>query len=109
MKVERRAAREVRAMTVQEVVLRAMQGRLTWSQAADIIGVTPRHMRRMKRLFEIKGYDGIVDHRGSTPRRKRIRLEIIDKLCRLKREKYADYSVQHFWEKVTEHHGINIG
>lgn len=96
-------------MTVQEVIVRAMQGRLTWSQAADIIGVTPRHMRRMKRLFALKGYDGIVDHRGSTARRKRIPVETIEKLCRLKREKYADYSVQHFWEKATERHGIEIG
>ena len=27
---------------------------------------------------------------------------------RLKREQYADFSVQHFWEKATEEHGIAI-
>lgn len=96
-------------MTRKEVILRAMDGRLTWLQAADILGVTPRHMRRMKKNYERDGYDGIRDHRGSTPRRKRISIEVIAKLCRLKREKYADYSVQHFWEKATEKHGIKIG
>ena len=31
-----------RAMKVQEVILRAMDGKLTWMQAADILGYSPR-------------------------------------------------------------------
>jgi hypothetical protein len=30
-----------RAMTIREVVLRAMSGEITWIQAAEIIGCTP--------------------------------------------------------------------
>jgi len=55
-----------------------------------------------------RGYDGLVDHRGGRPRRKRIPMKTIEALCKLKREKYADFSVQHFWEKATEEHGIAI-
>src|SRR5439155_8922471 len=35
-----------RAMKVQEVILRAMAKKITWWQAAEIIGVSDRQMRR---------------------------------------------------------------
>jgi hypothetical protein len=107
--VKRRIAREARAMTKRSVIMRVFEGKLTWLQAADILGVTPRHMRRVRSLIEHRGYDAIRDHRGSTPRRKRISAEVLGKICQLRRDKYRDYSVQHFWEKLTEKHGIEIG
>jgi hypothetical protein len=36
-----------RAMKVQEVILRALDGKLTWPQAADILGRSPRSIRRL--------------------------------------------------------------
>ena len=35
-----------RAMKVQEVILRAMAKKITWWQAAEIIGISDRQMRR---------------------------------------------------------------
>ena len=35
-----------RAMKVQEVILRAMAKRITWWQAAEIVGMSDRSMRR---------------------------------------------------------------
>jgi hypothetical protein len=37
----------------------------------------------MKRRYEERGYDGMVDGRGGKPRRKRIALETIERLCEL--------------------------
>jgi len=37
-----------RAMKVQEVILRAIDGKLTWLQAADILGYSPRTIRRLR-------------------------------------------------------------
>ena len=42
-----RAAME-RAMKVQEVILRAMARKITWWQAAEIIGISDRSMRRWR-------------------------------------------------------------
>jgi transposase len=106
--IERRVWREARAMTRNEVIVRAIGGELTWIQAATICGITARHMRRLKERYQKHGYDGLVDGRSGRPRRKRIAMKTIEKLCKLKREKYADFSVQHFWEKATEEHGIAI-
>ena len=40
-----RAAVE-RAMKVQEVIMRAMAKKITWTQAGEIIGLCDRQMRR---------------------------------------------------------------
>jgi hypothetical protein len=37
-----------RAMKVQEVMLRAWARKITWWQAAEIVGITDRHMRRIR-------------------------------------------------------------
>ena len=95
---------EVKAMTRREVIVRAIAKQITWIQAAWICGITDRHMRRLKERYLGRGYDGLVDQRGGKPRRKRIAVETIAQICELRRERHADFSVQHFWEKVREEH-----
>jgi transposase len=105
---ERRVARESRAMTRQEVVMKAVAGRLSWLQAADILGITPRHVRRLHWKFRTYGVKAIVDNRGGKQRRRRVPLEVLQELFRLRREKYRDFSVTHFHEHVTERHGMKV-
>jgi len=95
-------------MTKHEVLMRAIAKEITWIQAAQICGMSDRQMRRLKREFERRGYEAVVDHRGRTPRRQRIPLATLDRICALKRERYPDFSVQHFWEKLSAEHGIAI-
>src|SRR5512144_2559741 len=108
MDVARQVARETKAMTRKEVIVRAIEGQLTWIAAADILGITPRHLRRVKERWERHGYGGLVDQRSGRPRRKRIPIATIRQLCRLRRERYADFSIQHFWEHATEKHGLEL-
>ena len=95
-------------MTKREVIMRAIAHEITWIQAAHICGVTPRQMRRLKREVERRGYEAVVDHRGRTPRRQRIPLATLEQVCALKRERYPDFSVQHFWEQLASAHDITI-
>lgn len=37
-----------RAMTVQEVMLKALSGEIHWFRAADILGFSPRTLRRWR-------------------------------------------------------------
>jgi hypothetical protein len=53
-----RAAVE-RTMKVQEVILRAMAKKITWWQAAEIIGMSDRQMRRLHWRHREHGYDGL--------------------------------------------------
>jgi helix-turn-helix protein len=106
--IGRRVAREAKRMTRKEVVVRAIAKELTWIQAAEICGITARQMRRLKKRYERHGYDGLVDGRGGKTRRQRIPVATIERLCQLRREQYAEFSVQHFWEKATEEHHLEI-
>jgi transposase len=106
--IERRVQREVRAVTRREVITKAIGGQLSWAEAAVVLGITARHMRRMRRGYERWGMSAVMDQRGGRPRRKRISLGTIEMLCRLKRDLYADFSVRHFLEQVSEKHQVKV-
>jgi hypothetical protein len=107
--VARRVAREARQMTKAEVIVKAIDQQISWVQAADILGVTPRHMRRLKEQYARQGYDGLRDCRGGRPRRRRIPLHTLETLFALRRRgAYADFSIRHFWEFATEQHGLRL-
>ncbi|HEV2114090.1 MAG TPA: helix-turn-helix domain-containing protein [Terriglobales bacterium] len=95
-------------MKVQEVILRAMAKRITWWQAAEIIGISDRQMRRWHRRWEKRGYDGLWDRRCRRPSPRRVPLELAKRVLALYREKYFDFNVRHFHEKLREQHGISL-
>jgi transposase len=97
-----------RAMKVQEVILRAMAKRMTWWQAAEVIGISDRQMRRWRRRWEKFGYDGLLDRRRGRPSSRRVPLELAERVLALYREKYFDFHVRHFHEKLGEKHGIAL-
>src|SRR6201981_468432 len=106
--IERQVQREARAMTRREVITKAIAKRLSWIQAAEIIGIKPRQMRRIRWRVEHYGLEAVMDQRGGRPRRKRIKAGTIELLCRLKGEIFPDFSLRHFYEHVTEKHGVKV-
>lgn len=106
--IEAEIAREARLMTRKEIILKAINRQINWIQAADILGITARHMRRLKVRYEKQGYDGLRDYRSGRPRRKRIGIKTIQELCRLKKEVYPDFSMRHFYEYATEKHKLEL-
>ena len=61
------AAAVERAMKLQDVMLRAMAKRITWFQAAEILGISCQQMWRWKTRFEHEGYEGLFDRRRGIP------------------------------------------
>lgn len=89
-------------------MVQAIAGVITWTVAATILGVSDRHMRRMKARYEQYGVHGLQDQRAGRPRARRVSAVTIQEVCRLKREVYADFSMKHFHEKATEKHGLKL-
>lgn len=102
-----RAAME-RTMKIQEVILRALAKKITWWQAAEIIGISDRQMRRWHWRYREFGYDGLLDHRLGKPSPKRVPLEVVERVFALYREKYFDLNVRHFHEKLHGEHQIGL-
>src|SRR5215212_2322441 len=97
-----------RAMKVQEVILRAAAKKITWIQAAEILGVTPRHMRRWKEKYEEFGFHALFDGRRGKTSPRRVPSATLDEVLRLYRERYFDLNVKHFHEKLTTEHGHTV-
>ena len=97
-----------RAMKVQEVILRAMARKITWWQAAEIIGISDRHMRRWRERYEEFGYDGLFDRRRGKPAPKRVPLALGEQVLGLYRDRYHDLNVRHFHEKLSDEHQIEL-
>jgi transposase len=97
-----------RAMKIQEVLLRAMARKMTWWQAAEILGFSDRHLRRIRERYEEFGYESTFDKRRGQPSPKRVPMATVEKVLALYRDKYFDLNVRHFHEKLREQHEIDL-
>lgn len=95
-------------MKAQEVILKAAAGKLKWWEAAEIMGITDRTMRRWRERLNEHGYSGLWDYRKRSPSPKRVPMQTVEEVLQLYREKYFDFNVQHFHEKLQEKHGIHL-
>jgi transposase len=97
-----------RAMKVQEVVLQAMSKKITWWQAAEILGISDRHMRRWRERYEEFGFRGLFDRRRGRPSPKRVPVATVERVLELYRDRYFDLNVRHFHEKLKSEHQIEL-
>ena len=95
-------------MKVQDVLLKAMAKKITWWEAAEIIGVTDRTMRRWRERFELDGYSGLVDRRKGKPSDKRVPLATVELVLGLYKDTYFDLNMRHFHEKLGKEHQIEL-
>ena len=67
-----------RAMKIRELLLRGMARKITWFQAAEVLGFTDRHLRRIRERYQEFSYDGLFDRRRGKPSPKRVPLAIVE-------------------------------
>jgi hypothetical protein len=97
-----------RMMKIQEVLLRAMARKITWFQAAEILGFSDRHVRRIRERYQEFGYDGLFDRRLGKPSPQRVPLATVELVLGLYRDQYFDLNVRHFHEKLQAEHQIDL-
>jgi transposase len=102
------AAETERMMKLHDVLLKAMAKKITWWEAAEIIGVTDRTMRRWRERLDEHGYWGLVDRRKGKASDKRVPVAKVEEILRLYREEYFDLNMRHFHEKLQEKHEIQL-
>ena len=101
------AAAVERAMKLQEVIMRALSGTLSWLQAADILGLEPRSVRRWRARFEAGGAVALYDRRRLPSPRKAPALEV-QRILRLYRERFPGWNVRHFYRFARREHGVTL-
>jgi transposase len=97
-----------RVMKVQEVLMRAIAGKLSWYQAAEILGSSVRSMRRWKAQMEELGVDGLMDRRRRRPSQKKVPLAEIQRVVGLYGERFSHYNMRHFHQVATRDYGVKF-
>ena len=100
-------ARETeRMMKLQDVILKAMARKLTWIEAAEITGMSVRNMQRKRQAYIDYGYNGLFDKRRGKISYHRVPMATAERVLALYRDKYPDFNVRHFQEKLKESEDI---
>ena len=108
-----RAAVE-RAVKVYEVLLKALSGRQPWLEVADVLGVSPRTVRRLRWRYEKYGFDGLYDRRRHTPSPRAAPLAEVQRVLALYRDRYGPrdghrgFNVRHFHQIAQREHQVTL-
>jgi len=99
----------VRMMKFRDVFGRCENGGLSKLEAAELLGIDERTLRRWCRRYEEDGEAGLLDRRLGQPSPKRVAEEEAEEVERLYRERYAGFTAKHFHEHAVAHHGLRWG
>ena len=92
-------------MKFQEVITKAMNGSLSWWQAAEILGVSERTMRRWRRNFQRNGVQGLHDRRRVDRSPHAVPEGELKRWFRFYRQHCAGYNVRHFYATLKREQG----
>jgi transposase len=82
---------------------------LTAEEAGELLGISARHFRRQCGRYEADGEDGLRDHRLGRVSNRRASESELERMRRLYREEFADFTVKHFHEHIRREHGYTLG
>jgi transposase len=97
-----------RMMKLQDVILKAMAKKLSWMEAAEIAGMSVRNMQRKRQAYIEYGYDGLFDRRRGKNSYHRVPMQTAERVLQLYQERYFDFNVLHFHEKLRTEHDIRL-
>ena len=99
----------VRMLKLRDVLTRWEAGWLSQLEAAEIVGMSERSVRRGTRRFEEEGEDGLLDRRLGRRSGRAGPEDEADEVGRLYRERYAGFTAKHFHEHLVRDHGFRWG
>ena len=99
----------VRRMRFVSLLDREERGELTQEEAADILGKSVRTFQRWAERYAQEGESGLGDRRIGKPSPRRAPEEEIERMLGLYRDKYSDFTVKHFHEKLVARHNYKLG
>src|SRR5918996_823591 len=102
------AAAAERAMKLQEVLMQALSGAITWLQAADILGLHPRSVRRWRARYEAGGAVALYDQRTRRPSRRQAPAPEVQRILRLYRERFSGWNVRPFYRFARRDHEVRL-
>lgn len=105
---EDRGIMSVKELRRVHVIRQTMEKKLTQVKAGTLLGLTPRHIRRLIERVEPAGDQGLA-HRGrGKPSNRRIAARVKATGLKLYEKRYGDFGPTLAAEKLAERHGITL-
>jgi transposase len=95
-------------ITRLEVMQRIKDKRLRQKEAAWMLGLSVRQIKRLYRAYKARGAKGLISARRGKPSNHRLDERVEQQALDLLKAKYADFGPTLAHEKLTEVHGLRI-
>jgi len=93
---------------IVEAIGRWRSGALSCIEAAEVLGMSERHFRRLRDRYEAEGAAGLIDRRRGRVSGRRVPLDRIEWLLAEFRTRYFDFTVKHFHERLVAEHKFEL-
>lgn len=95
-------------LTRLEVMKRLEEKRLKQQEAAEMLGISVRHIKRLLRAYRQEGAAGLISKRRGKAGNHRLTPEVIDQARDLLYEHYPDFGPTLAHEKLKEKHNLKL-
>jgi transposase len=100
---------EIRRMRFEAILDRHEAGELSQIEAAEMLGISERSLRRWRDRLREEGPEGLKDRRLGKPSSRRAPAEEIVRMLGLYQAHYADFTVKHFHDQLKQRHNYTLG
>ncbi len=90
------------------VLNEVLAGRLTGQEAAEMLGISLRHTRRLIAAYRQSGAAALAHGNRGRPPANKLGDKTAEEIVRLAKSEYLDYNDSHFTEELAERHGIVV-
>jgi transposase len=90
------------------VLNEVLAGRVTGQEAAEVLGLSLRHTRRLIAGYRQTGAAALAHGNRGRPPANKVDEKVAEEIVRLARAEYLDYNDTHFSEELAERHGIVV-
>jgi transposase len=99
---------EVRMARLVETLEKYRSSHLRSAAAAELLGISERHFRRLRERYEEEGAEGLIDRRRGKASARRVEADKIEWVVEQFRTRYWDFTVKHFHEALQGEFGFNL-
>src|SRR5260370_28053815 len=99
---------EVRMARYLEALERYRGGRLSCVEAAEFLGISERHFRRLRDRYEAEGAEGLIDKRRERKSARRAAGDRIEVVVEQYRTRSLDFNVKQFHEALQSAPGFDL-
>jgi transposase len=93
---------EVRMARIVDAIGGYHRRELSCLEAAELLGMSERHFRRLRDRYDAEGAEGIIDHRRGRASARRAPVDRIEWVIEQYRTRYFDFTVKHFHEELEK-------